>query len=180
MRLLVGCCILPQAWAQAQPADPSVSRSAVAAAPAETSLAEWDKALALAKDSGDAAGQARALLGAADAYLALGRPGPALERLRQAEPIAEASGDAGLLARVTATSGNAQVLAGQAAEGRATLERALELAERVGRPDQVARVSNDLGNLLRPAARASRRTAGRRGLEQAARSANTERSHCSR
>jgi CHAT domain-containing protein len=173
--LLVGCCTLPQAGAQAQPADRSVSGSAVNAAPAETSLAEWDKALALAKDSGDAADQARALLGAADAYLALGRPGPALERLRQAEPVAEASGDAGLLARVTAASGNAQVLAGQAAEGRATLERALELAERAGRPDQVARVSNDLGNLL--ASRGEREQAQRlyrRGLEQARKVGDTE------
>ena len=116
----------------------------------------------------DSAGQARALLDAANGYLAAGRPDPALEQLREAEPLANASGDAALIAELAAATGNAEQLAGRSAQARDHLERALGAAERAGRADLVARVSNDLGNLH--ASRGEHDAAGRhhrRGLEQA-------------
>lgn len=163
---------------QLQAAEPAAVTAAVSEAGAgryERALANWNTALAEAKEAGEAAAQAEALLGAGTAYTALGRPGLALERLGEAATLANATGDAGLVARVTAAVGNAELLAGRPTEARATLERALMLAEQSGQSGQIARVSNDLANLL--AARGEREQAGRlyrQGLEQARRAGDAQ------
>ena len=175
MRGLQACALLLVLGASVAPPAEAGSAATIDAERAEASLASWDDALGRAKATGGAAGQARAQVGAANAYLAAGRPGLALERLREAGPLAAATGDAALVAEVAAATGNAEVLAGQTAEGRATLERALTLAGQAGRADLVARVSNDLGNLL--AAQGERAQAERlyrRGLEQARAAGDTE------
>lgn len=165
--LVLGATLWPQAEAG--------STAAFDTGHTEAPLAGWDEALARARATGDPAGQARAQVGAANAYLAAGRPGLALERLREAGPLAAATGDAALVAEVAAATGNAEVLAGRTAEGQATLERALTLAEQAGRADQVARVSNDLGNLLASQGeRAQAEGLYRRGLEQARAAGDTE------
>jgi CHAT domain-containing protein len=165
--LVLGATAVPHVRAE--------SVTGLGAHPSGASLAGWDTALARAVETGDLTGQARAQLGAANAYLATGRATLALERLREATPLASTTGDAALVAEVMAATGNAQVLAGQVAEGRATLERALTLAERGGWPGLVARISNDLGNLLVSQGERSQAEAlFRRGLEQARRTEDSE------
>jgi CHAT domain-containing protein len=172
----VSCLVTPNVAAQAaDPAAAGVFANEPGSGSGETALATAEKALAQARSAGDVAAQSKALLALADAYLALGRPGPALERVNQARALAAGSNDASLTARVAAIEGNAEVLAGRTGDGRATLERALTLAEQTGQPALVARLSNDLGNLLASDGKreqAQRRF--RRGLEQARRAGDTE------
>jgi CHAT domain-containing protein len=119
--------------------------------------------------------EAQALLGVADAYLALGRPAPALERVEKARALAARTDDAALAAQIAGAQGSAEVLAGRTKEGRATLERALTLAEQAGRPEQAARIGNDLGNLLAGQGQhAQAERLYRRALEQARAAGDTE------
>jgi CHAT domain-containing protein len=174
-RALQTCALLLALGATAAPQLQAGPAAELEAGHPEASLAGWDEALARARASGNTAGQAQAQLGAANVYLAMGRPGPALERLREAGPLATEAGDAGLVVRVTAALGNAEVLAGKATEGRATLERALALADQDRQADEIARVSNDLGNLLASQGERSQAEAlYRRGLEEARRAGANE------
>jgi CHAT domain-containing protein len=157
--------------ARAGPAGGDAATVAAAAHEAgryEEALAQWEDALAAAGRARDDGARAQALLGAATAYLALGRPNLALERLAEAAPLAAAGDGAALGARITAATGSAQQLAGRTDEARATFERALAQAEEAGQPALVARVANDYANLLAARGERDRATAAyRRGLDAA-------------
>jgi CHAT domain-containing protein len=176
--LLLGLCWLALTGVPAQAADrPDLGAAggALQAGPVEATLTAAERALAEARAAGDAAAEAQALLGVADAYLVLGRPAPALERIEKARALAARTGDAALAAQVAGAQGSAEVLAGRTEEGRATLERALTLAEQAGRPEQAARVGNDLGNLLAGQGQhAQAERLYRRALEQARAAGDTE------
>ena len=148
---LLALCWFSAAWLPALAADRSglvIQAGVSQPGPAEAALTAAERALAATESAGDTAARTQALLDVADAYLALGRPGPALERVEQARALAAATGDAALAAQVVAAQGNAELLDGRSEDGRATLERALVLAEQAGRPELAARVGNDLGNLF--------------------------------
>jgi CHAT domain-containing protein len=112
-----------------------------------SALANWEQARLQALALGDTPAQARAQLGAARAYLALGRPPLATQRLESARTLASANGDKGLLGPITAALGSALLLAGEPSRARPVLEQAMALGRADSDHDVVAQSANDLARL---------------------------------
>lgn len=146
----------------------------------QAALTHWVQAQHEARVAGDADDEARALLGEARTYLALGRAPMATQRLARAHELAQTHGNVTLLGPILAALGNAQFLAGEPSKARETLERALALGRERGDQDLVARSANDLARLETEAgdnkraaalyrqAMAAAETAGNRELEATA------------
>ncbi|MCP5263291.1 MAG: CHAT domain-containing protein [Rhodoferax sp.] len=113
----------------------------------EEALVFWDRAQLQAQGSGDAPAQARALLGAARSYLALGRAPLATQRLEQARALAAAQADPALIGSISAALGSALLLAGEPAKARPVLEQAITLARADRDQDVIAQSANDLARL---------------------------------
>ena len=113
----------------------------------QAALPHWVQAQHEARAAGDADAEARALLGEARTYLALGRAPMAIQRLVSAHELAQTHGNVALLGPILAALGNAQFLAGEPAKARVALERALALGRERGDQDLVAYSANDLARL---------------------------------
>lgn len=138
----------------------------------DSALAHWEQARLAAQASGDTGTEARALLGAARSYLALGRAPLATQRLESAHKLATKNGDQALLAPISAALGNALLLAGEPAKARVALEQAITLAHAGGSPEVVAQSANDLARLEADAGNAARAAALYRQSMAGARSSN--------
>lgn len=146
----------------------------------EAALPFWGKAREEARAAGDADAEARALLGEARTYLALGRAPLATQRLANAHDIVLEHKNAALLGQVLAALGNAQSLTGDTGKARESLERALTLGMERNDQDLIARSANDLARLeideehhkraaeLYQQAMAAARTGGNREFEATA------------
>lgn len=146
----------------------------------QAALPHWVQAQHEARAAGDADAEARALLGEATTYLALGRAPMATQRLASAHELAQTLGNVALLGPILAALGNAQFLAGEPAKAREALERALALGHTRGDQDLVAHGANDLARLdaeagdhkraavLYRQAMAAAQTGGNRALEATA------------
>ena len=113
----------------------------------ESALAHWELARSEAQASGDVAAQARAELGAARSYLALGRARMATERLQSAHQLATAHGDTKLLGPISAALGNALLLGGETAKAREALAQAIAWGRDNQDAELVAQAANDLARL---------------------------------
>ena len=113
----------------------------------EAALAHWEQARRDAQEAGDANAQARAQLGAARTYLALGRATLATQRLESAQKLASAQGNQALLGPISAALGSALLLAGEPARARVALEQAVTLGRNGSDPDVIAQSANDLARL---------------------------------
>ena len=113
----------------------------------EAALAHWDQARREAQAAGDANAQARALIGAARTYLALGRAPLATQRLESAQKLATANGNQTLLGPISAALGSALLLAGEPATARIALEQAITLGRNGSDQDVIAQSANDLARL---------------------------------
>ncbi len=111
----------------------------------EAALDAWARAAEIASTAGDAAGEARALIGKGDAYLALGRYPDGLESLERALTLAKKSGDRALLAAASASLGNGYLLSGLAEEASRLLIQGRDLAREAGRTDVAASAESNLG-----------------------------------
>lgn len=125
----------------------------------ESALVHWEQALRAAQAGGDTQAQARAHLGAARSYLALGRPPLAAQRLEVAQRLAAAQGDPSLLAAIAAALGSSRLLAGEPDKARPALEQAISLGQASGDADVVAQSANDLARLEAEAGNAARAAA---------------------
>jgi CHAT domain-containing protein len=108
----------------------------------------WSAAASAYEATGDAAGQARALLRRADAELNLGRSPNALDTLNTAQKLAERSGDRKLQLAVESSLGNAYVLTGRDADAERMLRAVVKDARALRDTDAEAQALNNLGNLL--------------------------------
>jgi len=122
----------------------------------ESALAAWDQARQEALARGDMQAQARAQLGAARSYLALGRPPLATQRLESARALATADGNQTLLGSISAALGSALLLAGEPAKARPALEQAITLGRAGSDQDVIAQSANDLARLENEAGNAPR------------------------
>ena len=113
----------------------------------ESALAHWDQARRDAQAAGDANAEARAQLGAARTYLALGRAPLATQRLESAHKLATAPGNQALLGPISAALGSALLLAGEPAKARVALEQAITLGRNGSDQDVIAQSANDLARL---------------------------------
>jgi len=113
----------------------------------ESALAHWDQARRDAQAAGDAGAEARAQLGAARTYLALGRASLATQRLESAHTLATAHGNHTLLGPISAALGSALLLAGEPAKARTALEQAITLGRNGSDQDVIAQSANDLARL---------------------------------
>ena len=146
----------------------------------ESALGHWEQARREAQAGGDANGEARAQLGAARSYLALGRAPLATQRLESAHKLATGHGNRALLGPISAALGSALLLSGEPAKARAALEQAIALGRDGSDQDVIAQSANDLarleaesGNSARAAdlyrqGMASARTSGNQALEATA------------
>ena len=113
----------------------------------EAALGHWDQALREAQTAGDTSAGARAQLGAARTYLALGRAPLATQRLESARQLATAGGNQALLGPISAALGSALLLAGEPARARVALEQAIALGRDGSDQDVAAQSANDLARL---------------------------------
>ncbi len=113
----------------------------------ESALAHWEQARRDAQASGDGQTQARAELGAARTYLALGRARMATQRLLSAHQLATALDDRNLLGPISAALGNALLQAGETAQARQALEQAIAWGRAGNDHELVAQSANDLARL---------------------------------
>ena len=113
----------------------------------ESALGHWEQARREAQAAGDANAEARALLGAARSYLALGRAPLATQRLESAQKLATANGNQALLGPISAALGSALLLAGEPAKARIALEQAINLGRNGSDQDVIAQSANDLARL---------------------------------
>jgi len=122
----------------------------------ESALVRWEQARKEALATGDATAQARAELGAARSYLALGRAPLATQRLENAQRLATAQGNQALLGPIAAALGSAWLLAGEPPKARIALEQAITLGRAGGDADLIAQSANDLARLEADAGNTSR------------------------
>lgn len=113
----------------------------------ESALEHWSQALRAAQAEGSLQAQARAELGAARTYLALGRAPLAMQRLERAQQLATDGGEQSLLAPIAAALGSASLLAGEPAKARTALELAITQGRSGGDQDVIAHSANDLARL---------------------------------
>ena len=113
----------------------------------ESALAHWDQARREAQAAVDANAEARAQLGAARTYLALGRASLATQRLESAHTLATTHGIQTLLGPISAALGSALLLAGEPAKARIALEQAITLGRNGSDQDVIAQSANDLARL---------------------------------
>jgi CHAT domain-containing protein len=113
----------------------------------DSALLKWEQARLDAQAAGDRHAQARAQLGAARTYLALGRPPLATQRLQDARQLVMAQGDQALLAPISAALGSALLLAGEPEKARVALEQAIALGQAGNDQDVIAQSANDLARL---------------------------------
>ena len=113
----------------------------------KSALGHWEQARREAQAAGDANAEARALLGAARSYLALGRAPLATQRLESAQKLATANGNQALLGPISAALGSALLLAGEPAKARIALEQAINLGRNGSDQDVIAQSANDLARL---------------------------------
>lgn len=110
-------------------------------------LENWEQARQQALAVGDTNAQARAQLGAARTYLALGRPPLATQRLDSARSLVAADADQALLGPITAALGSALLLAGEPSRARPVLQQAIALGRSGSDQDVIAQSANDLARL---------------------------------
>ncbi len=146
----------------------------------ESALAHWEQARQEAHVAGDVNAEARAQLGAARSYLALGRAPLATQRLESARTLVSVQGDQILLGPISAALGSALLLAGEPERARAALEQAITLGRNGSDQDVIAQSANDLARLEAEAGNTSRaaelyrqgmasaRSSGNPGLEATA------------
>lgn len=113
----------------------------------QAALTHWAQARYKARASGDTDAEARALLGEARTYLALGRVPFAIQRLVNAHALTQTNGNAALQGAILAALGHAQFLAGEPTKARESLERALASGLERNDQDLIARSANDLARL---------------------------------
>lgn len=94
-----------------------------------------------------AADEARALLGDAQADLAVGRNPAALQKLERALPLSHTAGDPRLLAEVEALLGSAYAANGRGGDAERLLGSSVEHARSAGDAGVAAAALNDLGSL---------------------------------
>jgi tetratricopeptide (TPR) repeat protein len=97
--------------------------------------------------AGNAEGQARALMRAAEAELSLGRGPDAIATLQKAQTLAERTGNAPLTLLVESSLGNAYVMSGRDADAERVLRASIERAQQAGDAQTAAQSFNNLGNL---------------------------------
>ena len=113
----------------------------------ESALGHWEQARREAQSGGDANAEARAQLGAARSYLALGRAPLATQRLESAHKLATAHGNRALLGPISAALGSALLLSGEPAKARIALEQAIALGRDGSDQDVIAQSANDLARV---------------------------------
>ena len=113
----------------------------------EPALVHWDLALRAAQTAGDTQSEARAQLGAARSYLALGRAPLASKSLESAHKLAMTHGFQSLLGPIAAALGSALILAGEPVKARQALEQAVALGRASTDQDVIAQAANDLARL---------------------------------
>jgi len=111
-------------------------------------LSQWSAAASGYEVAGNQTGQARALIGAAEAALSLGRSPIAIDNLHKAQTLAQRSGDASLLLAVESSLGNAYALTGRDAEAERMLRSSIDRARTLREAEIAAQALNNLGNLF--------------------------------
>ena len=123
--------------------------------------------------AGNAEGQARALMRAAEAELSLGRGPDAIATLQRAQALAERTGNAPLTLAVESSLGNAYVMSGRDADAERVLRASIERAQQAGDTQIAAQALNNLGNLYAMQARlADAGRTYREAIDAAARAGN--------
>jgi CHAT domain-containing protein len=123
--------------------------------------------------AGNAEGQARALMRAAEAELSLGRGPDAIATLQKAQALAERTGNAPLTLSVESSLGNAYVMSGRDADAERVLRASIERAQQAGDTQIAAQALNNLGNLYAMQARlADAGRTYRQAIDAAARAGN--------
>ncbi|MFO1190899.1 MAG: CHAT domain-containing protein [Rhodoferax sp.] len=139
----------------------------------DAALTHWDQARAAARSRGDAAVEARALLGAARTYLAQGRAALAIQRLEAARTLATQQALTGLQGPLAAALGSALQLGGDTARARDAFTEAITQGRTTNDPDLVAQSANDLARIEAEGGRTDRAAElYRLGLDSARRSGN--------
>lgn len=139
----------PAAAAEPPGAEPAAAATqAFRAGRFEAALEAWTRAAEVASASGDADGEAQALLGKGNTYLALGRYPDGLQSLQRAQSLAEGTGDRGLLAAIHTSLGNGYLLSGRDEQAMELSRRGRNLAREAGRSDLVAGAENTLGTVF--------------------------------
>ena len=110
-------------------------------------LKHWSAAANGYAAAGNAAGQAQALLRAAEAELSLGRGPDAIATLQKAQALAERTPDAALKLSVESSLGNAYVMSGRDADAERVLRASIERTQQAGDHQTAAQALNNLGNL---------------------------------
>lgn len=113
----------------------------------QAALPLWAQARLQANALRDTDTEARAWLGEARTYLALGRIPFAIQRLTRAYTLAEANKLAAQQGPILAALGQAQFLAGEPDQARESLTRALAAAQQRNDLELAARSANDLARL---------------------------------
>lgn len=114
----------------------------------ESAVRYWEEVAEKARLSSDPAGQADALLGAAQAYEKLGYLPKSVDALLGALKIIQPTGDQERAAAVLSSLGSILQRLGSFKDARQYLDSSLELADKTGRKDIRAGAFNNLGNLL--------------------------------
>jgi len=123
--------------------------------------------------AGNAEGEARALMRAAEAELSLGRGPDAIATLQKAQALAERTGNAPLTLAVESSLGNAYVMSGRDADAERVLRASIERAQQAGDTQIAAQALNNLGNLYAMQARlADAGRTYREAIDAAARAGN--------
>ncbi|HET9403401.1 MAG TPA: tetratricopeptide repeat protein, partial [Burkholderiales bacterium] len=110
-------------------------------------LQHWTAAASAYETAGNAEGQARALVRAAEAELSLGRSPDAIATLQRAQTLAERIGNAPLTLAVESSLGNAYVMSGRDADAERVLRGSVDRAQKAGDAQTAAQSLNNLGNL---------------------------------
>ena len=110
-------------------------------------LQHWTAAAAAYEAAGNAEGQARALVRAAEAELSLGRSPDAIATLQRAQVLAEGIGNAPLTLAVESSLGNAYVMSGRDADAERVLRASIDRAQKASDAQTTSQALNNLGNL---------------------------------
>jgi CHAT domain-containing protein len=172
-------CVLgpPLAQAEATAAAPEVSMQAgtesFRSGDFTQALKHWSAAAGAYAATGNAEGQTRALVRAAEAELSLGRGPDAIATLQKAQALAERTGNAPLTLSVESSLGNAYVMSGRDADAERVLRASIERAQQTGDTQIAAQALNNLGNLYAMQARlADAGRTYRQAIDAAARAGN--------
>ena len=113
----------------------------------EAAILEWKLAVAKYRLAGEPLQASKLLARMAEAYLALGQTGTAIEHLTEGLKLAESAGDKEWVARLSIQIGGTHLQNKSTKEAQQYLEKGLEISRSLQRTDIEAVALNNLGNL---------------------------------